>query len=255
LWTITDFINAEYGSMTQTERDFLIATFVNNDKYTSGATVPTNDQIATWISDSATLAQADINPYYQKITSEELQDYKNKMADIRNESGRYVQQEAASYKAKLAETKQNLRARGLTFSGINRGTLGKESAIDNAGLEGSMPTARRMAWEDKSAGWQEQARDIGLAAERELGSASLGNETGLVSPYDRINLGGDNIADYTAGRTQSLYDPNRAGTTGYYAGLNEAPRANGYTSTHELQRLKDIELAKQAKLNQYRLTI
>ena len=252
---ITDFINTEYKDMSETERSFLIATFVNSDNYTSGRAIPSNSQIATWITDSATLAAADTNPYYQKITAEELQDYRNKMADIRNESQRYAQSEAASYKQTLATTKQSLRARGATYSGINRATLGKESAIDNAGLEGSLASSRRMAWEDKSAGWQEKARDIGLAAERELGSATLGNEGGLASPYDRVNLGGDNIADYTAGRTQALYDPNRAGTTGYYAGIGNAPRENGYTSTHELQRLKDIELAKQQKIRQFQLTI
>jgi len=111
-----------------------------------------------------------------------------------------------------------------------------------------------MNWEDKLAGWQEKARDIGTAAERELGSTALGNETGLVSPYDRINLGANNIADYQTGRTQALYTPRQA-TNGGYAGFGETPAANQYTSTHELQRLKDIELGTQERLKKYALNV
>lgn len=233
--------------LTQTEKDFLKGTFLNKDTYTSGATVPTTEQISQWISDAATNAETDINPYYEKITSQDLEDYKNKMADIRNESLRYTQQEGASYKQQLAETKQNLRARGLTFSGINRATLGKEAAIDAAGVEGSLPGSRRMNWEDKLAGWQETARDTGLTTERKIGSATIGNEAGLASPYD---LRSGNL-DYIAGRTQSLYDPSQAGTAGYIAGRG----GSGTMSEYELNRLRDIELAKQSKLNQYRLTL
>jgi hypothetical protein len=240
-------------SLTQTEKDFLKATFVNKDTYTSGKTVPTNEQIAQWISDAATNAQTDINPYYQKITAQELEDYKNQMADIRNASQRYAQAEASAYKQKLAETKQSLRARGLTFSGVSRATLGKEGVLDAAGIEGSVPQARRYGWEDKLAGWQEQARDIGTAAERKLGSTTLSNEEGLYSPYDLAN----NNLDYQAGRTQAIYTPHRAvDGTGYYAGYGEKPTTAGaYTSENELQRLKDIETSKQQRLTQYRLTL
>lgn len=248
---ITDMLDSQFKDLTPTERSFIEATFLNSDIYTSGKTVPTPDQIAGFIRNAADQSSADINPYYEKITAQELEDYKNKMSDIRSSVSRFAQTEAADYKKTLAETKQNLRARGLTFSGINRAALGKESAINAAGIEGTLPQNRRYAWEDKLAGVQEQARDIGISAERELGSTAIGNELGIVSPYD---LKTGNL-DYQAGRTQALYTPHQADSVGAYAGLNETPAAGEYTSTHELQRLKDIELAQQQRLQQKSLII
>jgi hypothetical protein len=250
---MNDYLNST--DLTDAEKEFLRKNLVErDDPFTSGRNIPDEATIAQWMADSAAQASADTDPYYKKITAEQLQDYKNQMGDIRNASQRYAQQEASNYKQRLASVKQNLRARGMTFSGLNRATLGKESAIDHANVEGTVPEARRMDWENQLASWQQQARNIGLAYERNIGSGALGNELGLASPYDtsRPNAGG--FADYQAGRTQALYSPTQAGQAGHYVGFGETPTGSSYTSATELQRLRDTELAKQQKMQQYKLT-
>lgn len=68
---------------------------------------------------ATTNAETSTNEYYGIKTSREIEDLKNKMADIRNASALYNQNEQKSYAEKLKDTRDSLRARGLTFSGEN----------------------------------------------------------------------------------------------------------------------------------------
>jgi len=232
---INNYINGL--NLTQTEKDFLKGTFLNKDTYTSGRTVPTTAQISQWIADAATNAATDINPYYTRISAEELAKYKQEMADIRAKSETFQANEENTYQQKLADTKQKLRAKGLTFSGTAIKNIGSEAAVENpTGVEGSLQTGRRLDYQAKNQELTSEANKLSIAAEQRLGSTPVSNtlsEVGtLAAPADLSNL-----------RT-SLYTPTgQYGTTGSMA------------STIEQERAANIELAKQSKLNQYRLTL
>jgi len=67
------------------------------------------------VKDAAVSAEVNLSPYYEKITGRTLDDLKQSMADLRSGADIAVRKEAASYADTLSQTKQNLRARGLTF--------------------------------------------------------------------------------------------------------------------------------------------
>ena len=138
--------------------------------YVSGQKIPQGDELNRIIQDASIAAEADISPYYAELTRRELEDLKNSMANIRAQSQQYIKQEKMQYADLLAKTKQSLRARGLTFSGAGRRLLGNEGIIKSNGVEGVIPTNRQLAYESKLSEWQNQARNIGVKAERQLGS-------------------------------------------------------------------------------------
>lgn len=194
--------------------------------YVSGQKIPSAAEISKIIEDAATNAAANLNPYFDKVNQQELEDVKRNLATIRDASARYAQREEQSYNKKLAETKQSLRARGLTFSGSSLKTLGSESALKNTtGIEGELPTERRLNYEEQTANWRDKAAEIGINAERNLGSAQMtGIDWGnLTTPYGN----------------QRVYDP-----TG-----------NVSIGENELQRKKSIEKAKWDNVSAYRLYI
>ena len=154
--------------------------------YVSGQIIPTQADMVKIIQDAATNATTDLTPYYNKLTTQELEDVKRGLGNIRDDAARYAVQEAKSYGEKLAETKQSLRARGLTFAGTSVKTLGNESANTNpTGMEGSIPMQRRLDYADKVANWQQTAAESGIKAERDLGSSAIsGVDFGkLATPY------------------------------------------------------------------------
>jgi len=175
---------------------------IQNGEYTSGQKVYSPEELDKAFTEELTKAHTELDPYYSQKKTQDIQDLTTGMADISNESARYQQQEAASYADTLNKTKQSLRARGLTFSGSSRGTLGKEGALQAEGVEGTLPQERRYNWEDKRAGFQEKARDLGTAAERLYGSDTIGAVQdkfgGIADPYA-------NGLDYVAGRTSPDY--------------------------------------------------
>jgi len=219
------------------EDKMLVGTIIKSDEYTSGRTVPDKAEIAKIITKASEQAESEMKPYYEKVSGETLQDLKTKMGDIRNEAARFQQQEALSYKQTLDQTKQSLRARGMTFSGQNRAMLGKEGALGAEGVEGTLPTQRRYNWEDKSASLQERSRDLGQQGERLLGSGQVGIYEGLVDPYAQG-------IDYQAGGTRMQYSPKKIGQEGYYRIYGQ--EATGDLSDSYLSGL--AEQRKQAKL-------
>lgn len=224
---------------------------MSSEEVTSGQKILTKEEIDKLTADMEVLATADLDPYYEKIKGETVQDLRHQYEDLRNQSLRYQQKEEKSYKEKLAETKQSLRARGLTFSGANRKTLGDESALKQEGamgtdkyVEGELPQSRRYNWEDMTAQWQQSARNMGVEAERYLGSAGLA-DTGLSNiqfrnPYD---LSAGNLA-YQANRQQTIYQPKQSDQDNYVR-----------IGDWELERKRAIEQDAQRRVEQQRLYI
>jgi len=223
--------------LTQTEKDFLKGTFLNKDIYTSGKTIPTTTQITQWISDAATNAATDISPYYTRISGEELADYKTQLANIRAKSQTFMANEENTYTQKLATTKQQLRARGLTFAGSAIRNIGQQAAVEApVGYEGTIQAARRLDYEGSQQALTQQAAGISTTAERRLGSAAitgaLGEVGALAAPVDLTSL------------QTSLYTP-----VGGYGGTGSM------ASTIDQERAAAIEASRQQRLKQYALSI
>lgn len=205
-------------------------------------TAPSKEDLEKMIADAEKLATADIDPYYQRIKGEDIENLRNSFADLRNRTLRYQQQEEKTYKEVLEETKQSLRTRGLTFSGIGKKTLGDEGALQNPeNIEGSLPQQRRYNIEDANAAFQETAREIGLSAERRLGSGFLSENLG--------RLGANDIPDPYNGGIK--YDPRQ--TTPIY--LPRKSDQEGYVGIGalDLERKRAIEQEKNARIASQRL--
>ena len=238
----------------------LVLKQIAKGSYTSNSKVLTPQDLESIIKDATTNAETDINPYFEKTTSQDLEDLKNGLADIRNEAARYAQQDAKTYKEKLDTERAKMRANGLTFSGVNRKVLGKEGANDWAGVEGEVPQERRYNWEDKGALWNQKDRNLGLAAERAYGSKaieSITSEGKILMPYDYKNGG----IDYTAGRTGDQFLVKQIDPTtglpqeGYIRSRGQGAVGNAYMATSELDRQKAIEQAKWDRISKYKLNV
>jgi hypothetical protein len=184
-----DDLNAYIDSMPYDMAQKAVLKQIASNDYTSGQKILQPAELSRVIDEATVAASSDLSPYFEVLTKREIQDLEDKMLDIRNESARFKQQEEFSYAKKLASTKQNLRASGLTFSGQAKRLTGTEGFINAkdqyfpGGYEGEIQKERRYDWEDARAGWQEDARDIGLAAERSLGSAKVPAYVELPDPY------------------------------------------------------------------------
>lgn len=223
---VIDKLNADIDAMSGLSYEQkIVLKQIAQGNYTSGAKIPSIEELSRIIQDAATNAEADLSPYYTKMTGRELEDLKNSMSSIRDEAARYGQREAVSYSQKLESTKQSLRQRGLTFSGISRQKLGNESVIGGDGIKGDLQTEREMDYKDKVAGWKSDAQKIGLASERLLGSSTINS----------LDLG----SITTPFETSKLY--NTAGTTS--------------TGDLELDKIKAIEKSKWERINASRLNI
>ena len=157
--------------------------------YTSGQVVPSIEEIENIIQQAGINAAEELGDYYTTMTAQEIEDLQNQFADIRLESERYAEREAEDYAQKLASTKQSLRQRGMTFSGVSRKQLGAEGALEAKGIKGQVPGTRRMNWEEKEAGFSQKMRETGLAGERLLGSQAIKDEYGqITTPYGNVDL-------------------------------------------------------------------
>jgi hypothetical protein len=193
-----------------------------------GGKIPNKQELEKIIETATLNTETDLAPYYEKVTGRELEDLKNQMQDIRTSVSNYVASESASYKNKLAETKQNLRTRGLTFSGMNRQQLGAEGALKSEGVEGIIPEERRLDYTGKMSEISSQARDLGLAAERKLGSSAMPGLGSVTTPYG----------------TSQLYNPKALGQEGYIK-----------TGDIELDKIKEKEKGIWDRISKYRSNI
>lgn len=139
----------------------------------TGARVPDVKELQTIIDTAAQNVETDLSPYYEKITGREIEDLQRNIASIRGETEEYAKQEAVDYKSKLQATKQDLRSRGLTFSGASRRLLGKEGALEAKGVTGELEEARQREYEEKERGFAERTAEFGVGAERELGTEAV----------------------------------------------------------------------------------
>jgi hypothetical protein len=232
---IGTMLKEKYPGLTDTEFNFLTDTFAKKDTFI-GKTAPTDAEIAQMVSDEATNAASDLNPYYQRISGEELADFKKQMSDIRAKSETFKANEENTYQKTLANTKQTLRAKGLTFSGTSLKNIGSESALRNpTGIEGSLQTGRRLDYEDALQGYQQDASKLATEAERRLGTApvagALSEVGGLAVPTDLSRLAAP-----------------IATTSGGYGGTGSM------ASTIDQERAKAIEESTQQRMTQRRLS-
>jgi len=215
---------------------------INNTDTSTGQEIYTDEEWNNLAKQELEKARAELEPYYADLKQRDLEDVRNTYADIRNEATRYQQQEGKSYADTLAQTKQSLRARGLTFSGSSRATLGKEGALEDKGVEGSVPQQRRYDWEDKRAGWQESARDIGTAAERKYGSDELYQSRDYLNPEGLPDPYGGGL-DYSQGRTAALYNPKKDPSQDRYVSSTQSDIAR--------EKEKEAQLRKEDRLKTY----
>ena len=158
--------------------------------WTNGQHVFTPDELTNLIKQAAINAETDLNPYYEKTFSRNLEDFRKSMEDIRNQASNYQKQEENNYAKMLAETKKNLRQRGLTFSGISRSLLGDQTTLKNGGMnvEGYLPTNRRLNYERAINNYQRSGNQLGTEYERLLGSQRLNDQYKLNTPYGEKSL-------------------------------------------------------------------
>ena len=177
------------GTITK-EQAMILKEIVSSDQYVSGQHIPNDQELAQIIKDAATNAETSLSPYYETLTQRELEDIKTNFARIREAASRYEAQEVVDYNKKLADTKRSLRLRGMTFSGRSLTQLGSESALKNTtGIKGELPTQRELSYNEQIATWQNQAQPLGMAAERRLGSSTLGTlNVGISTPYGGRNI-------------------------------------------------------------------
>ena len=184
---IDNYVGLDGQPLNEADKLFIKSVFVDSDTYTQGHRMPTNAELSQIIADATTNAHADIDPYYQRITPEELADYKQNLANIRAKAQNFQANEENTYQQKLADTKQQLRARGLTFSGTAIKNVGRESAIGApSNYEGSLQAARRLDYEGSNMALGQQAQALTTAAEQRLGSVPvqgvLAGTGGLTTP-------------------------------------------------------------------------
>ena len=227
----------------------ILRTIAQGDQYTSGNTIPDDAKTAQILADAAKQAEIDIDPYYQKIKSQDLENIKTQMGDIRSAAARYTQEEQLSYKQKLRSAKESLAAQGMSFSGTARTQLGDQSIIGGAGVEGEMPQARRYAAENSLNKIAAASRDVGRAAEQKYGSSELGKIQGefgtFAAPYDLAN---GNVT-YNASRTSPLYSVSKYNggnpDTGYVRSTSQTNLATGanqrYAASWDVERQAAIE--------------
>ena len=166
------------------EGQALILHEIFSGDYTSGQKIPSVQELQGIIAQAATNAEIDLSPYYEKMEYRDMQDIKQSLADIRSEAARETGREKVNYKQQLSQAKQSLRQRGMTFSGASRQKLGAEGALQAQGVEGTMPTDRRLGYEERTAGYQQRARDIGIEAERKWGTGVMTGIDEFGQPID-----------------------------------------------------------------------
>ncbi len=230
---VNDYINS-LGGISEAQKQML--RYWAEQAYSNRGKVYSPEELQRIMKDAATNAETDLSPYYNEMTAREVEDLQNQFADIRNQVGRYTQQEQKSYAERLKDTKSKLRASGLTFSGASRRTLGEEGAINSQGIEWEVPQQRRYNVEDFYSGINEKARDAGLDAERSLGSSKVSDiQAGfwkMINPYD-------GWIKYDPTKQTNLYEASRQWTDRYIG-----------TGDLELERLREIEKSKQDRIKQ-----
>lgn len=225
-----------------------IMKYAVSNSFASGNKIWTKDELARILSDAAENAKTDLEPYYEKMKYEDLEDYKKSMEDLRLSTELYKQKEAKSYKELLMNTKQSIASRWATFGWFARKELWKEWALLDEWVEWRTPQQRRYDWEEYSNEMQKKARDLWQAAEKKYWSSELWkiDVIQLASPYKSWEI------DYSS----SNYIPSYLVKKAWQAGYTRSGWETGswYLWSYWLDRQKEEEKAKQANIAKYWLT-
>ena len=225
--------------------------------FASGNKIWSKDELRRVLTDASENAKTSLEPYYEKMKYEDLEDYKKSMEDLRLTSALHTQQEAKSYKELLDNTKKTIRKWGGMESWESRQMLWKESALQwdrdwgysFEGVEWELPQQRRYDWEEYSTDKQRQARDAWIWMERKYGSQviwGMQDQLGqLSSPYDLKN---GNI-DYQKWRYIPSYLAKQKWQNGYTR--TDMEKWEGYTGDYWLDKQKEQEKLKYQNLERY----
>lgn len=234
-----------------------IMKYALSQSFASGNKIWSKDELRRVLAEAAENAKTSLEPYYEKMKYEDLEDYKKSMEDLRLASALYTQQEAKSYKELLDKTKKEIRKWGWMESWESRRMLWKESALQwdrdwgysFEGVEWELPQQRRYDWEEYSTNLQRQARDAWIWMERKYGSQviwGIQDQLGqLSSPYD---LKSGNI-DYQKGRYIPSYLAKQKWQNGYVR--TDMETWAGYTWDYWLDKQKEQEKLKYQNLERY----
>ena len=86
-----------------------IMKYALSQSFASGNKIWSKDELRRVLADAAENAKTSLEPYYEKMKYEDLEDYKKSMEDLRLASALHTQQEAKSYKELLDKTKKEIR--------------------------------------------------------------------------------------------------------------------------------------------------
>jgi hypothetical protein len=123
-----------------------------------------------------------IDPYYRGLVNLARDEFTSGYQALQEERAVAKETEEAQASENIRQAKENLEARGMTFSGEAVKALGAESAYPFAGVqtEGSIPQANRLMAKSSSSKYQQQLKSLGRGGETILGTeatAGLGLPT------------------------------------------------------------------------------
>lgn len=176
---IEDYINSlwvadEYKQILRT---------VAADNYTTGLKIKSEADIDNVIKLATTNAEASLDPYYKKVTSQNIEDMKRNLWDIRQNAANYLSTEKVSYADLLDKTKKSLRARGLTFSWESRKVLWSKSALQDLWNEWTLNEKRRIDIITDLDKYKQLAADQWVKYERLLWSDVVSGLWTIQDPY------------------------------------------------------------------------
>lgn len=86
-------VDAYINSLAIPEDQKQILRQLSSDTFKTDQKIFKPEEISSMLSTAATNAASNLDPYYSKKTSQEIEDVKNKFADIRSQASLYAQNE------------------------------------------------------------------------------------------------------------------------------------------------------------------
>ena len=177
------------------------------------------------------LKSSTVDPYFQEQIRFFTDDIQSRLKNMETNRGYQLEQEKTQSEQNIKGAKENLEARGMTFSGQGMEQLGALSAyktkgqpggpgttpIQFGGPEGLVPQANRLMSSASSTAYQKSLQDLSRSAEQELGTkGSVGLVPGvsqLGSIEQSATLPGQR-SQAEAGLLQNLYGQSQQNVQG-----------------------------------------
>lgn len=121
------------------------------------------------------IEQETIDPQFRFYVNQAKQDVRDAVNFIQGSRAREIEAETIAANERIRAKKQNLEARGMTFSGEGVRDLGQQSAFPGITIEGTVPQANRLIASSSAAEFTRKQRKLGAGAEQELGSEFAGS--------------------------------------------------------------------------------